>query len=80
MKFTKELKTIIVIPETASPTEKFAAEELKKYLNKIFACDAEITADYSAKADNIIAIGGPEKNALTASLISEDELIGRAHV
>jgi len=73
MKFTKELKTIIVIPETASPTEKFAAEELKKYLNKIFACDAEITADYSAKADNIIAIGGPEKNALTASLISEDE-------
>ena len=32
MKFTKDQKTSIVIPCDATPTEKFAAEELKKYL------------------------------------------------
>ena len=73
MKFSKSIKTYIVIPEAVSSTEKFAAEELQKYLFKIFALDAEITKSAEGVSGNIISVGGPERNAYTAKFILEAE-------
>ena len=74
MKFSSVINTYIIIPESVSPTERFAAEELQKYLNKIFCINAEICTSAEGKSGNIISIGGPERNAYTAKFISEKDL------
>ena len=73
MKFSKKIKTYAVIPAAASETEKYAAEKIALYLNKIFGIDVEITDSAEGKCGNIISVGGPERNAYTAKFISEAE-------
>ena len=67
----KECNINIVIPENATEREIFAAEELRKYIKKI--CGAELGITTETKKNNVIAIGGPERNAVTAKYISEAE-------
>ena len=57
----------IIIPQNATSREEFAAQELTKYLNQIFP-GIQIS-DNGIK----ILIGGPERNAVTAAYISEEE-------
>ena len=73
MKFSKAIKTYIVIPENASVTEAYAGEKLSFYLGKIFGIDAETVTDADGKEGNFISLGGPERNAYTAKFISEAE-------
>ena len=73
MKFSSSTKCKIVIPEKASKTELFAAEELKKYLEKIFGLKASVTEKQRCLSGNVISLGGPERNSYTAKFISEEE-------
>ena len=57
----------IIIPQNATSREEFAAQELTKYLNKIFP-----GIQFSDNGIKIL-IGGPERNAATAAYISEAE-------
>jgi len=65
-------KLKVAIASDATDREKFAAGEAVKYLKKIFSADVKICTDKEASG-NIIAIGGPERNLITAKYISEDE-------
>ena len=73
MKFSKSIGTYIIVPEKATPTESFAAEELSKYLCKIFGIKAEIRKSEKGISGNMISLGGPERNSYTKSFISEEE-------
>lgn len=66
-------KINIIIPEKSTETEKFASNELKKYLKMIFGADSMILKDTDFVSENSILIGGPERNTLTAKYISEAE-------
>ncbi len=71
MILSSKSNTVIVIPECATERELFAAEELSKYLGKIFSFDAKIVRYSEAPAENVIIIGGPERNKAAAKYISE---------
>lgn len=58
----------VILPEIPTPREKFAAEELSIYLEKICGAFSE---NYDGKTK--IIIGGPERNAAAKELISEKE-------
>lgn len=58
----------VILPEIPTPREKFAAEELSIYLQKICGAFSE---NYDGKTK--IIIGGPERNAAAKELISEKE-------
>lgn len=74
MKLTKTSSIAIIIPAMPTPREKFAAEELQKYLSKIFpGMYAYILTDADTCVDEKILIGGPEHNKVTAQYISEAE-------
>ena len=73
MKFSKNIKANIVISHAASPTERFAAEELCKYLDKIFGVNASIADFVKEEGTVAISIGNPVRNAYTAKFISEAE-------
>ena len=76
MKLSANAQVAIVVPATATKREEFAAQELSKYLNKIFpGICIQITAD--AKANNTIFIGGPERNSAVAAYISEADFDAR---
>lgn len=61
----------ISVPQNATVRELFAAEELCRYIKAICGAELEIT---SASPDSgVIAIGGPERNPVTAKYISEAE-------
>ena len=74
MKLQVNSKMSIVIPAAATTREAFAAEELCKYLTKLFSgiCVNTCTDVQQVKGDKIL-IGGPEHNKLTAQYISEAE-------
>jgi len=59
----------IHLPENPTPREKFAAEELIKYIKLISG--AEIFD--SGEAENTIVIGEPERNPLAEKIISQKE-------
>ncbi|MBR5542577.1 MAG: DUF4838 domain-containing protein [Oscillospiraceae bacterium] len=72
MKICSDTNITIVIPKKATPREKFAAEELKKYLYEILGCCADIS-DESFAGDAKIIIGGPERNCAAKAFIGESE-------
>ena len=72
MRFCSKSKIMVVIPADATDREIFAAEELKKYINKIFGADIEICAEESSSSRQIL-IGGPERNAVVDKYISETD-------
>lgn len=73
MILNKEKQTWIVIPENATLREKFASNELKKYLEMIFEIEIQISSDLTLPAGNVFLIGGPERNKLTKEFISETD-------
>ena len=74
MKINNLSKIGIIIPATPTSRERFAADELKKYLEKIFSgiVLSDITDVDNWEGDKIL-IGGPEHNKLTAQYISETD-------
>ena len=66
-------KILIVIPKDATPREVFAAEELKKYINKIVGSDITICDDKAEIAGMKMIIGAPMRNEAARKLISEEE-------
>lgn len=70
MKLSANAQVAIVVPARATKREEFAAQELSKYLNKIFpGIRVEITGD--ANTSNAIFVGGPERNRAVAAYISK---------
>src|ERR1044072_1992403 len=63
----------IVKPASATVRESFAANELQHYIEKISGARLPIAPDDYAVQGNRILIGGPERNAQTALLMSESE-------
>ena len=59
----------IILPETPTKREKFAAELLFDYAEKM--CDRKLR--YAPDAKNKIIIGNPERNAAAAELISAED-------
>ena len=57
----KGIEASIVISQNATPREKFAAEELQKYIKMIFGAELAVCSDAETLSKNIISIGGPEK-------------------
>lgn len=70
MKICKSTNLTIALPLNCTPRENFAAKELQKYLNKICGVQANITV---GEGEYTIAVGGPERNAVTAKYITEEE-------
>ena len=60
----------IALPAEPTKREQFAAEELKKYLQMICGVQAEIS---QSAGELTVAVGGPERNAVTAKYITEAE-------
>ncbi len=73
MIFIKDYDVKIAVPENATEREKFAASELQKYIKKICGAEFEISSDNNEFRGQTIAIGGPERNTVTARYISEAE-------
>lgn len=67
----KRANAVIVKPENATLRESFAAQELQKYIRKISGAALPIKRDCDILSGNLILIGGPERNAQTAVLISQ---------
>ncbi len=63
----------IIIPHNATEREKFAAEELQKYIKMIFGAQLSICTDEETLAKDVILIGGPERNSITKKYITEAE-------
>lgn len=68
----KGVEISIVIPGKATAREQFAAEELQKYLEQIFDMGFPIITDEAEMTGCAFYIGGPERNARTKALISEE--------
>ena len=62
----------ILIPKDATPREKFAASELKKYLDLMFDASVRIT-DENDGFVSLFIIGCPERNPACAEYISADD-------
>ena len=73
MLFRKDTNLCIVIPNEATDREQFAATELQSYLQKVFAVTYPICTANDAPEGQMILIGCPRRNALTANYISIEE-------
>ena len=62
----------ILLPSSPTPREEFAAAELKKYLEKLLACNARIVDDAIRPTGPVFLIGGPERNVQTARYLSAE--------
>jgi len=69
MIFTKHDFLSIVLPADATTQERFAAEELKKYLHAICGVTSAITDTPNGRS---IFIGAPSRNKYTAARISDE--------
>lgn len=69
----KEAFSTIIISEKASLVEKFAAEELQKYIYKMTGTVLQISFDTQSVVGTKILIGGPERNSITSRVISIEE-------
>ena len=72
MNISKNSAISIVLPKDATLREQFAAEELQKYIRLICGAQLQIIADDKMCDGQVIAIGGPERNACTRQWISEE--------
>lgn len=73
MLLRKDSHLCIIIPNEATDREQFAATELQSYLQKIFAVTYPICTTKNAPEGQMILIGCPRRNALTANYISVEE-------
>lgn len=71
MILTKEIPTYIICPPVPTPRERFAADELAAYLNRIFGICVSRAREKMPGA-NCFYIGGPGRNPGSAALISEE--------
>lgn len=71
MIISKSTNLQIVLPNNETPRERFAAEECRKYLGQICGTDVRLCYPSEIDTENVITIGGPERNEITASFISE---------
>lgn len=60
----------IIIPESPTSREQFAAAELQKYIQQLSGGVLPIVSDTTAVHGNVILIGGPQRNARTKQLIN----------
>ncbi len=72
MKITSTSKAAIIIPKNETPRERFAADELSKYIAEIFGCKTEISSS-DVSSDVKFLIGSPTRNQYSAKYISADE-------
>ncbi len=72
MKLSRNGSVNIVMPKSPTLREKFACDELKKYLGMIFDGIKAVVSDSENGGASII-IGGPEHNETAAKYISEAE-------
>lgn len=63
---------VIIIGKDASLPEKFAAEELQKYIRKISGAAMPVKADGTGH-ENMILIGTPQSNQLLASQLAKSD-------
>lgn len=68
MKLYSGMSVAVSLPPHPTEIEAFAAQELEKYLQKIFG-----SITFSANADTQFAIGGPGRNVQAKGLVSEIE-------
>lgn len=73
MLINKNDRLTIVLPAMSTPREQFAAQELKKYLHMLCGVSTYIASDDAFEGGKAIAIGGPERNCITAGFITETE-------
>ncbi|MBQ9976557.1 MAG: DUF4838 domain-containing protein [Clostridia bacterium] len=67
----------VIIPQNASPRERFAAEDLKKYLLLCLNCNAVISEDTCEPDGFKILIGAPSHNKITQKYISDKDFDAR---
>lgn len=73
--FTLAPDTLIVIGDSASEVDQYAAEKLQQYINKRFAVKLEIKKDSDAKqAKSIIILGTSQSNPKVAQLCKENKI------
>jgi hypothetical protein len=65
-----EAKATIVKPQNSTPRESFAAKELQKYIRLMSGAILPIKSDSRRIAGNVILIGGPRRNEMTAKFIN----------
>ena len=70
MRLTHATRLAVLLPAAPTPTEEFAAGELKKYLAKMLGTVCVTKAE---EAEVRFLIGGPERNAATAQYLSVEE-------
>ncbi len=73
MILTKQSKIHIILPENPTSPEKFAAEELARYLEKIIKATCSLGSEKNENSDYTIIIGAPSGNSITAEYISDDD-------
>lgn len=74
MRIAYDSTLTVVLPEAATDREVFAAEELTKYVGKIFpGIQTNIGCTLQGTNDAVVLIGGPERNAQTALFLTEEE-------
>jgi len=73
MKISMNCSAKIVVPQKATERERFAADEIKKYIKKLCGAELSICTDSEYLSGNAIAVGGPERNSLTRKYISEED-------
>ncbi len=73
MYLSSETYIKVVLPQAATPREVFAAEELVKYLGMICGARLKTVSDVEPVQDPWIALGGPERNRLTAQYMTQAE-------
>lgn len=66
----RDNQAAIVLPGAPSPVEKFAAEELQTYIQKMTGVFLPVISDNEEISGDKILIGGPDKNKKTAEYIS----------
>ena len=64
---------VIVISRNATEREKYAAQELRSYIEKIVGVNLSVVDDAHIYAKQQFIIGGPARNAAAQALISMDE-------
>ena len=72
MILSKDIKTVIVLPDFPTEREKFASDELAAYLKRSLGTES-VFANRAEPGANNFFIGGPKRNPATAALISQEE-------
>lgn len=71
MILTQKTKINIILPSDPTSPERFAAEELARYLGKVIKASSVIRSEKDEKADFMILVGAPSRNGYTSEYISD---------